>query len=325
MPVINIADVQIPVQTVQQTVPSLKIMDSTGTIYYADTMPGACPDAVKVSDGNIVYSIGAQTLYYETSNFNSCETINLEPGCYYVEVRGGTGGDGGNNSGSGADAITKTYSFTILENTSAIVFRGADGAPGTVNIDGDITSGGGGGASGVPSLFAIGDVVIVSDGGNGGRGGFAHKYGGDEQQCGAGGGGNAGDMANGANALVNYVLTDNLFMCGAGGGGAPGGVGGTDAVNGAYRGDAGNAGTQDSGGAGGGAHRVFDSKDGGAGGATVSFSCAGQTLYSYGGGGGGAVEARSFSQVNLEGGNGGSGSINSSDTSMVRIYKFGRA
>ena len=150
MPAINIGDIQIPVQMVQQTTPSLKIMDSSGTIYYVDAMPGECPDCLKVSDGTNIYSIGSRHLVHEASGFDSCETVSLAPGCYYVEVRGGRGGDGGNNDGSGADAVMQSYSFTITTTTDVYVFRGSDGNAGGVNIDGNIASGGGGGRPGRP-------------------------------------------------------------------------------------------------------------------------------------------------------------------------------
>ena len=104
MPAIHIDDIQIPVQMVQQTTPSLKIMDATGTVYYADAMAGACPDSVKVSDGTNVYSVGTQYLYYESDSVNSCDTISLPPGCYSVQVRGGRGGRGG-AGGRGAGGI----------------------------------------------------------------------------------------------------------------------------------------------------------------------------------------------------------------------------
>ena len=64
---------------------------------------------------------------------------------------------------------------------------------------------------------------------------------------------------------------------------------------------------------------MLSERSGGDGGATLSFSCGGQMLYSYGG-----VQASSnvpYRDVN--GGAGGTGSTGASDTSYVRIYKFG--
>lgn len=80
------------------------------------------------------------------------------------------------------------------------------------------------------------------------------------------------------------------------------------------------AGGQDSGGDGGNAWRIVGSTNGGAGGATVAFSCGGHTLNSYGGG---AVQAKFTLAVNMDGGAGGTGTTGASDTSYVRIYKFG--
>ena len=323
MPAINIADIQIPVQMVQNTTPSLKIMDSSGVVYYADAMMGACPNAVKIYDSENTYSIGAQTLVYESDSFDVCETVTLVPGCYYVEVRGGRGGDGGNNAGSGANATIQSYNFVINQQTDVFVFRGADGNAGGVNIDGDVATGGGGGASGAPSLFAIGNDVIVSDGGAGGRGASGIDANGNAQNCGAGGGGNAGDLSNGLGAYADSGLTNSFFICGAGGGGAPNGVGGARANSGLYYGDVGGDADINNGGGGGEAHRLLSSHSGGAGGATVSFSCAGQNLYSYGGGGGGAVESKTINSSNMDGGAGGSGTTGTSDVSFVRIYRFG--
>lgn len=325
MPVINIGDIQIPVQMAQKTTPSLKIMDATGTIYYVDAMAAACPNAVKISDGENIYSIGNQTLVYQAENFNSCDTVSLEPGCYYAEIRGGRGGDGGNNADSGGDAQIQTYSFVISQQTDVVVFRGGDGNAGGVNQDDGIFSGGGGGASGVPSMIAVDDDIIVSYGGAGGRGGGGIGHNDNQTDCGRGGGGNAGENSNGSDAIANYTWTNSFLMCGAGGGGAPSGNAGVgaSAVANSYGGNPGGVATSDSGGAGGDAWRIVGSTSGGGGGATISFSCAGQTLYSYGGGGGGAIQARMSPGLNLDGGAGASGTTGTSESSFVRIYRFG--
>lgn len=69
---------------------------------------------------------------------------------------------------------------------------------------------------------------------------------------------------------------------------------------------------------------MLSERSGGDGGATLSFSCGGQMLYSYGGGGGGGVQASSnVPYRDVDGGVGGTGSTGASDTSYVRIYKFG--
>ena len=117
-----------------------------------------------------------------------------------------------------------------------------------------------------------------------------------------------------------------LFLCVVlGGGGAPSGNAGVgaSAVANSYGGNPGGVATSDSGGAGGDAWRIVGSTSGGGGGATISFSCAGQTLYSYGGGGGGAIQARMSPGLNLDGGAGASGTTGTSESSFVRIYRFG--
>lgn len=100
-------------------------------------------------------------------------------------------------------------------------------------------------------------------------------------------------------------------------------MGGARANSGLYYGDVGGDADINNGGDGGEAHRLLSSHSGGAGGATVSFSCAGQNLYSYGGGGGGAVESKTINSSNMDGGAGGSGTTGTSDVSFVRIYRFG--
>lgn len=52
MPAINIADIQIVLQTVQTTQPALKFMDSSGNLYYAEAHLGACADSLVVGDGD---------------------------------------------------------------------------------------------------------------------------------------------------------------------------------------------------------------------------------------------------------------------------------
>lgn len=89
MPAINIGDVQVIVQTVQQTQPSLKIMGSDGIVYYADANPGACPRSLVVGDADNPYTIGKSTLVYEATSFDVCETVSLPAGCYSVSIMGG--------------------------------------------------------------------------------------------------------------------------------------------------------------------------------------------------------------------------------------------
>ena len=182
MPAINIGDFQIMVQTVQQTQPALKFMDSAGVVYYAPVHAGACPNSLVVGDLSNPYTVGDSALIYEATTLDSCQRVSLQAGCYSVEVLGGRGGDGGNNAGSAGDATPETFSFSVSETTDVYVFRGGDGKAGGVNSSGGLYSGGGGGASGVPSFFAVGSNYIISQGGTGGDGSVATKSDGTDQQ-----------------------------------------------------------------------------------------------------------------------------------------------
>ena len=325
MPVLYFGDIPIQAETVQRTTPSLKMMNSSGNIYYISLVEGACPNSVKISDGNKTYTAGRFSVaYWESGKINQCESVVLEPGCYRIDLMGGRGGDGGNNSGSGGLATSTTTTVMVTENTTVNVFRGGDGNSGEYNSNGKIRSGGGGGASGVHSMFTINGNVTLSMGGSGGIGGKGVNYQGSQFNCGGGGGGNAGNNANGLNAATNYkFLNEAHFMCGAGGGGATYGTGGSDASSAGHGGNAGSNATSSGGGNGGGAYRLTSSKSGGTGGINVSYTCAGTTLTSFGGGGGGGVVARYGNQADLNGGNGGSGSTGTSSTSYVRIYRLG--
>lgn len=88
MPAINIGDIQIQVETAQQMSPSLKIMDSSGQIYYASAAVGECPNSLKISDGSKTYSVGDWRLHYELTTVNTCQTLELPAGCYYARSFG---------------------------------------------------------------------------------------------------------------------------------------------------------------------------------------------------------------------------------------------
>ncbi len=94
MPVLNISDFQIAVDTVQKTEHALGIKDSTGAVYYAPIDVGNCPSSLKVKSGDTVYTVGQSNLYQSVTSIDTCETISLPPGCYKVVVVGGRGGDG---------------------------------------------------------------------------------------------------------------------------------------------------------------------------------------------------------------------------------------
>lgn len=321
MPVLNVADVQIPAYVQRNTTPALTVKAPSGQTYYIDAKLDECPNALKVktSEG-LIYTLGASRLYFSASVVNSCETVNLEPGCYHVEIVGGTGGNGGGNSNSGATALKQTYDFIITENTTATIFLGGNGNDGSINTNGSSRSGGGGGASGTDSMFQINNVTTISYGGAGGRGGDAHDSSGNSMNACGGGGGyyQSTDTSNGKTSVGSQTT---MPACGSGGGGSMAGIAGTG------NNFTGSNATQSSGGAGGSANRLLSqTASGGAGGATVSYSCGGQTLYTYGGGGGGALVFASgllnLGNTRVNGGAGGSGASSSTD-GYIMIYRFG--
>lgn len=165
-------------------------------------------NTLHVEYNGTTYSAGRLELFYEATVFNSCQSVSLPRGRYCVDLLGGSGGDGGNNSGSGVAATDeKNKCFEISETTTASVFRGGDGNSGSFNSNGNVRSGGGGGASGVPSLIAFGDTVLVS---TGGAGGAAQR---NSSSKNGGTGGNNTTYTCGGTSLVSY---------GGGGGGAVG-------------------------------------------------------------------------------------------------------
>lgn len=331
MPVLNVGDFQMIVQTVQETQPSLKIMGEDGVVYYANAFIGECPNSLKIADGDDVYTIGARTLYYEATSFDTCETVSLIPGCYTVEIMGGRGGVGGSSEVTTSGLATaETISFSIDTNTTVYFFRGGDGKDGGAGVvNGSINGGGGGGASGAPSYFQIGTDYILSMGGDGTIGGKGTDYQGTKQECGAGGAGSATSGGSGLGAVGTDDWTSNGYVCSAGGGGAVGGVGGDSTSGFLHSSVEGGDATSSGGGAGGDSSMSgllgSSSGTGGAGGANVAWTCGSQTFYSYGGGGGGAVSTGGLfgSSKSANGGAGGSGSKGSSSVSYVKIYRFG--
>ena len=300
MPVLQIADFAINLLSALTTSPALAVMSYTGQIYYADAHVGECPNSLKITDGENVWTIGSRELYWQATTFDTCESVTLVPGCYTVEVLGENGGQGGNNTDSPGSANAQVFSFSVTTETVGYALRGSDGNAGLVNSNGSVYSGGGGGSSGVPSFFQVGSNFVISDGGAGASGGGGYNSSGVEQSCGAGGGGGATDGAAGA--------ASSGFL---------------------YNGSAGTGATDSAGGTGGGSSMggLFGSSNatGGVGGANVAYSCGNQTFYSYGGGGGGAVSTGGLFGVGIgvNGGDGGSGGSEASDVSYVRIYRMG--
>ena len=329
-PLLHVGKYALKTHADKRTTPSICLKpEGSAQTYYVDLyQDNGYAHGLRLKHNGVTYSAGRFELFYEAAVFNSCQSVSLPKVFSCVDLLGGRGGNGGNNSGSGSvSADVKHECFELNETTSVSVFRGGDGNNGSVNSSGSVRSGGGGGASGVPSLFAFGDTVLVSNGGAGGNGGPGYDYNGNNKNCGAGGGGNMSRGGNGTNGVVNASLNASFFVCGGGGGGAVSGTGGAGDTGSAlifltYTADAGSSAGANAGGAGGGAHRSTSQKSGGSGGNNTTYTCAGTSLVSYGGGGGGAVCARSSSYVDLNGGNGGSGSIGTSSSSYVRIYRF---
>ncbi len=330
MPAINIGDLQVMVQTSQETQPSLKFMGADGVVYYAQAHEGACPNSLVVGEADNPYTVGTATLVYSATSFDKCETVSLAAGCYSVVVMGGRGGAGGNKSDNGGEAVEQTFSFSLSRTTDVYVLRGGDGASGTVNSSSSgIYSAGGGGASGVPSMVQVGSEYVISQGGPGGIGAGGYNSSKVEQNCGAGGGGSISDAGDGLVAMGSDSLGADGFVCGSGGGGAADGSAGAESSGFLYNGSAGANATDTAGGAGGNSSMggLFGSSSatGGTGGANVAYSCGTQVVYSYGGGGGGAVSTGGLfgTGVGVNGGNGGSGSSGTSSTSYVKIYRLG--
>ena len=81
MPVLHVGDIEIVAQTQQLTSPSIHIKKSDGEMYYVALSPL----------GGGIFD-GSETLVYSETSINKCHSVNLEPGIYRVEMRGGTGG-----------------------------------------------------------------------------------------------------------------------------------------------------------------------------------------------------------------------------------------
>lgn len=157
MPVLHVGDIEIVAQTQQLTSPSIHIKKSDGEMYYVALSPL----------GGGIFD-GSETLVYSESSINKCHSVNLEPGIYRVEMRGGTGGKPYRcTSGSGmTNAMGDIVSsiFKLNETTTVYSLRGGDGnnSPtiGTYQIPG-------GGASGVDSILVVGERVWRANGGSG--------------------------------------------------------------------------------------------------------------------------------------------------------------
>ncbi len=312
---------------------------------------------VKTPDGNVYKAVndvpvgqciltGEEELVFEASNFNTCNEVVLQPGCYRAEMRGGIGTANENclDHIGFDDNTTISAVFSISQPTTVYALRGGDGNPGKTIISNGCISSFGGGASGVDSILVIGDRVWRA---NGGPGKTCTR---PKQDCarnlvatsttvlvgnGFGGGVNLPDHINGARSFLQHKPDAVIYSIGGGGGGAPSGVGGANwQYKYTYPTDGivinpGENGTSLSGGDGGNvtscktyACTELVTVNGGRGGATMPYICGGQYAYSYGGGGGGAAVIARSSTTTSVGGDGGSGSTGTSNVSFVRIYKM---
>ena len=308
----------------------------------------------KTSDGRVYQTIdnvpagqcvmtGTEELVYEVSNFNTCNEIVLQPGCYRAELRGGIGTMNEKCSEADEQDTIEMISalFSISEPTTIYALRGGDGNAGSANMSGTMLCSVGGGASGVDSILVVNDRVWRANGGNGKVCDVAryslHNTTSSGMSYGNGGGGNKDMSTLALNRCIFSIdiYSGNHFAIGGGGGGAPYNIGGLEETSSAKPSadivvDYGQNGTFNMGGNGGNVSscRTTDCLDlvsatGGRGGATVEFHCGGQVAYSYGGGGGGASVRTSKTSATLcNGGDGGSGSTGTSNVSFIRIYKM---
>ena len=294
----------------------------------------------KIPDGMCILNNAGTELVYEATNFNTCNEITLQPGCYRAELRGGIGLQNEYCLDIVEQDFTPTISaiFSISEPTTVYVFRGGDGNPGGVNVVNNGTGSFGGGASGVDSILVVGDRVWRASGGVGKMCSTSISIKKQFNQAGAyttiadgnGVGGNS-ELVQLVSQKRTYVSREPyIYGIGGGGGASPNGAGGTDwqyhhdFINTDEYVNAGTNGTDERGGNGGDIYVCYNpsctsrvSATGGVGGETIKYECGGQTAKTYGGGG-----AYHISNGVADGGDGGSGSTDHSDTSFIRIYRI---
>jgi hypothetical protein len=220
------------------------------------------------------------------TNAGAITRYTLNAGAYRIEIRGGSGGKGGNGvykdtiayGGNGGQGEVKSYKLITLEPFDILYLlgrNGSNGGNGSYNAsEGDSGGGGGGGATGEDTIISIRGILIRAEGGNGGGGGH-------EDNAAGGGGGGGGKKGN-------------IGLDGAGTGDGSAGMGGSQTAGG-NGGGGGTAGGADGGGGGGGtcSNTAGSGGNGGNGGGKGGNG-------GIAGGGGGA------------GGNGGDGSSNAS-------------
>ncbi len=319
----------IPIILMAQT---LFLQHPNGTVYQAvnDIPDGAC------------ILTGAEELVFEVTNFNTCNEIVLQPGCYRAELRGGIGqrGEWCLDTTEFINIQTASALFSLTETTTIYALRGGDGNPGKIVTDSIYAAAPGGGASGVDTILVAGEHVWRATGGPGSSC-TTHKYSNLNHinmyfNVGMGLGGNSVTKSY-INQGAGFQTGDGAISraCGGGGGGAPDGLGGDiqkmhPLLNPGIIIETGANGTSDGGGDGGDIVSCANAEcselitlHGGTGGKNAYYSCGGQTAVSYGGGGGGAGGFVTNSNKRyLDGGDGGSGSTGTSNTSFLRIYKM---
>jgi len=176
---------------------------------------------------------------------NQIFNITLSPGVYRIELKAGSGGDGGGgvvwsggnrvlNGGQGHEGEIKTMPLIVTAETTYSFILGGDGKNGYQGVE---VAGHGGGASGGASVFRLasgGGYILHTRGGAGG-GGAANGFGG--WFYGAGGGGGARGFGKGG-AGENLWIGNGYATGGAGGNENEGGEAGqarlVDAHTGAH-------------------------------------------------------------------------------------------
>lgn len=298
----------------------------------------------KIPDGMCILNNNGEELVYEATNFNTCNEIVLQPGCYRAELRGGIGLQNEYCLDIAEYDLTRTESaiFSINEPTTVYVFRGGDGNPGGVNVVNNRAGAFGGGASGVDSILVVGDRVWRASGGAGKTCAKSNmpihiNLASAASTVSVGNGIGGGSILNQPTLQkrVYHLFQQAIYGTGGGGGASSNGAGGTDwqyhhnFINTDEYVNAGANGTGERAGNGGDIYVCNNTSctsmmaaTGGIGGATVTYECGGKTAKTYGGGGGGGAYAGYYYTKGLNGGDGGSGSSGSSDTSFVRIYKI---
>jgi hypothetical protein len=263
-----------------------------------------------------------------TGTVNQVRTATLDPGWYRVDMRAGSGGNGGKTtyaplSGSGAIGESETFSFIANNRIDIIYGLGGDGEDGH-NGDGSNGTSCGGGCTGGSSIIVFSLFYKLVMGGSGGGGV------GDGQGGGGGGGGGYGTGGNGNDYGGGFGGFGGSNGVGGNGNGRgeqarKGGGGGSGYLRGGngYRAGKDGGGYGESGGAGAAGTSLEPEAPGGSGGASKKvrqeeFRLSETYTISYqGGGGAGDGIAGSAGKY----GDGGGG-LKSTSSGYLRIYRL---